>query len=346
MLGLAIVGTGYWGKNLVRNFNGIKGASLEYLCDANVDTVGRLAGLYPGVAVETSFQRVLDNRNVDATVIATPAATHFALASQALEAGKHVFVEKPICLEPGEAFKLVRLAREKKRVLMVGHLLEYHPGVRWIKNHMDELGHIYYLYSQRLNLGIVRKDENAWWSLAPHDISVILYLLGATPETVTARGAEYLRPGVADVVFATLRFGDGKMAHIHVSWLDPHKSRKFTLVGDRKMITFDDTEASEKIKVFDKGANLDPMDANYGDHITLRSGDVYLPRIDMTEPLKLECEHFVDCCLNDRTPMTDGMDGLRVVQVLAAAQESMRRGGEPIWLERFDPSDSGTRAQA
>jgi predicted dehydrogenase len=336
MLGLAIVGTGYWGKNLVRNFNGVKQARLELICDVSAETLERLKAFYPGVSIETGFRKVLANPAVQAVVISTPAPTHFELARQALEAGKHVFVEKPLCLETAHALELVRLSRQKERVLMVGHLLEYHPGVRWIKNHMEELGHIYYLYSQRLNLGIVRKDENAWWSLAPHDISVILYLLGAVPETVTARGACYLRPGVEDVVFASLKFADGKMAQVHVSWLDPHKIRKFTIVGDRKMITFDDMEASEKIKVFDKGAHRDDTDAHYGEHITLRSGDIYLPALDPVEPLRLECEHFVECCQTGRRPVTDGVDGLRVVQVLTAAQESLRRGGEPVRLELYE----------
>ncbi len=330
---VGIVGTGYWGKNLVRNFATIEHVRLYTVCDRDEEALGRIAAQYPGIRTTTTFDSLLDNRDIDAVVIATPATTHYELARKALQAGKHLFVEKPLCLESIQAGELVRLANEAGRVLMVGHLLEYHPGVAWIKEHLEELGEVYYLYSQRLNLGIVRKDESAWWSLAPHDISIILYLLGALPETVSARGASYLRPGVEDVVFATLSFSDGKMAQIHVSWLDPHKIRKLTLVGESKMVTFDDMEASEKIKVFDKGAYRDYADGGYGDHITIRLGDIYLPRIAMVEPLRVECEHFVSCCRDGRAPLTDGNDGLRVVQVLEAAERSMRAGGGPVRLE-------------
>lgn len=335
MLGVACVGTGYWGKNLVRNFYNLKNVQLHYICDANRATLDKLSPQYPGVKLETDFDKVLLDDAVKAVVIATPGPAHYPLAKAALEAGKHVFVEKPLTLLPEHAYELVSLSESRGLVLMVGHLLEYHPGVRWIKQHMGDLGRIYCLYSQRLNLGIIRKDENAWWSLAPHDISVALYLLDKFPVSVSARGACYLRPGVEDVVFANLAFDDDTMAQIHVSWLDPHKTRKLTLVGEKKMITFDDMEASEKIKVFDKGADRDYSDSGYGDHITLRSGDIYLPRLDMTEPLKLECEHFVDCCLTGKTPVSDGRDGLRVVQILHAAQQSMRAGGAPFLLENI-----------
>jgi len=330
---VCIVGTGYWGKNLVRNFAAIDRAHLALICDQDPGARSRMAAQYPGVETVEDVAQVLGRDDVDALVIATPAVTHFDLARAALEAGKHVFVEKPLCLEPAQAAELVHKAEEQGRVLMVGHLLEYHPGVQWIKEHLKDLGEIYYLYSQRLNLGIVRKDESAWWSLAPHDISVILYLLEQMPDTVSARGASYLRPGVEDVVFATLSFPDGKMAQIQVSWLDPHKIRKLTLVGDRKMVTFDDMEASEKIKVFDKGAHRDFAEGGYGDHITIRLGDIYLPRVHMVEPLRVECEHFVTCCEEGRTPRSDGRDGWRVVEVLAAAERSMRSGGVPVKLE-------------
>ncbi len=333
-MNVGIVGTGYWGKNLVRNFASIGRARLHTVCDQDAEALARIVNQYPAVRTTRDFDAVLKDSEIDAVVIATPAVTHFELAKEALLAGKHVFVEKPLCLESVQAGELVALSRREGRILMVGHLLEFHPGVTWIKEHLDELGDIYYLYSQRLNLGIVRKDESAWWSLAPHDVSIILYLLDAVPETVSARGASYLRPGVEDVVFATLSFADGKMAQIQVSWLDPHKIRKLTLVGERKMVTFDDMEAAEKIKVFDKGAYRELVDGGYGDHITIRLGDIYLPRIDMVEPLRVECEHFVTSCLEGREPRTGGEDGLRVVQVLEAAERSIRSGGVPV---RLDP---------
>lgn len=335
MLGIACVGTGYWGKNLVRNFGNMKNARLHTICDLSAGTLEKLKPLYPGVHLEPDFQNVLADSKIDAVVIATPAPTHYALARAALLAGKHVFVEKPLTLDPLHALELVELSESRGLVLMVGHLLEYHPGLNWIKQRMPELGRIYYLYSQRLNLGIIRKDENVWWSLAPHDISVALYLLEQFPERVSAQGACYVRPEVEDVVFTNLAFADGTMAQIHVSWLDPHKIRKLTLVGDKKMMTFDDMEASEKIKVFDKSAQRENIEGGYGDHITLRSGDIYLPHVDMNEPLKLECDHFVMCCLEGKRPISDGRDGLRVVQILAAAQESLKKGGIPITLEKY-----------
>ncbi len=329
---VAIVGTGYWGKNLVRNFAGIERVILDTVCDQDAEALARMAKLYPEVRTTPDFHVVLNDRHIDAVVIATPATTHFEMARAALLAGKHVFVEKPLCLKASQAQELVALSHREGRTLMVGHLLEYHPAVTWIKEHLDELGDIYYLYSQRLNLGIVRKDESAWWSLAPHDVSIILYLLNSVPESVSARGASYLRPGVEDVVFATLNFPDGRMAQIHVSWLDPHKIRKLTLVGEKKMVTFDDMEASEKIKVFDKGAYREVTDGGYGDHITIRLGDIYLPRVNMVEPLRVECEHFVTSCLEGTPPRTSGEDGLRVVQVLEAAERSIRAGGGPVKL--------------
>lgn len=332
MLGIACVGTGYWGKNLLRNFASIKQAQVRAVCDSSPGTLDKLRGQYPGVLFTDALDPVMSDPAIQAVVIATPAPSHFDLARQALEAGKHVFVEKPMTLLPEHAAELNRLAALHRRVLMVGHLMEYHPGVRWIRDHLSELGRIYYLYAQRLNLGIVRKDENCWWSLAPHDISIMLYVLGEFPVSVTARGACYLRPGVEDVVFATLKFPSGALGQIHVSWLDPHKSRKLTLVGDKKMITFDDMEASEKIKVFDKGAQVELAEGGWGDHITLRSGDILMPRLDMTEPLKTECEHFVHCCLSGNTPTSDGEDGARVVRILNACQASLVSGGGPVEL--------------
>lgn len=332
MLGIACVGTGYWGKNLLRNFASIKQAQVRAVCDSSLGTLDKLRGQYPGVIFTDALEPLLTDPAIQAVVIATPAPSHFSLARQALEAGKHVFVEKPMTLLPEHARALNELARANNRLLMVGHLMEYHPGIRWIRAHLADLGRIYYLYAQRLNLGIVRKDENCWWSLAPHDISIMLYLLQEFPETVTARGACYLRPGVEDVVFATLKFPSGALGQIHVSWLDPHKSRKLTLVGDRKMITFDDMEASEKLKVFDKGAQVDVTEGGWGDHITLRSGDILLPKVEMTEPLRTECEHFVQCCLSGSTPISDGLDGERVVRILSACQESLQSGGAPVTL--------------
>jgi predicted dehydrogenase len=217
---------------------------------------------------------------------------------------------------------------------MVGHLMIYHPGIRWIRGQITsgEIGDIYYLYCQRLNLGIVRKDESAWWSLAPHDISIILYLLGSAPRNVSARGNSYIRPGNEDVVFANLQFEGGQTAEIHTSWLDPHKIRNMTLVGSRKMVTFDDTEPREKIRIYDKGADRQVDYDSYADLISLRQGDIWIPSLRMSEPLAIECQHFVDCVRTGREPDTPGQQGLDVVRILCAGQRSMAADGAPIAL--------------
>jgi len=227
----------------------------------------------------------------------------------------------------------VDLAAEKGLKLMVGHLLEYHPAVNYMKDAIasGEVGKPLYLCFQRVNLGIVRKAENAWWSLAPHDVSVACYLFDAQPVSVTASGQAYLQPEVEDVVFANLKFADGRMAHIHVSWLDPHKIRKVTLVGSQKMLVFDDMQAAEKIRVYDKGAEIRRV-ASYTEAITLRTGDILIPRIQGGEPLRMECQHFVDAIVSDTAVRSDGADGLRVVKVLEAGGQSLRRGGEPVSL--------------
>ena len=228
------------------------------------------------------------------------------------------------------------LAAEHQRILMVGHLLLYHPAVRYLKDLVQrgELGDPYYVTSQRLNLGKVRRDENALWSFAPHDLSVILHLLGAEPIDVAARGSAFLQPGVDDVVFLHLRFPQGRMAHVHVSWLDPHKTRKFTVVGSRKMAVFDDMEASEKIRIYDKGVERAGEIVSYSEALTVRSGDITIPRVDLQEPLRLECLHFLECVRERKAPLSDGASGLAVVRVLAAAQTSLEQGGAPVALAR------------
>ncbi|MGI9265292.1 MAG: Gfo/Idh/MocA family protein, partial [Gammaproteobacteria bacterium] len=258
MVEVAVVGAGGWGKNLVRNYFEIPDVNLRYVCDLNPDILQRVDQQYPGVRTTSSYDDLLRDPALDAVVIATTAPTHYSLSKAALLAGKDVYVEKPFVLEVEEAVELNMLADKHDRVLMVGHLLEYHPVVNKLKQMIEggELGDIHYLYSQRLNLGTVREDENALWNFAPHDISSILYLLGKEPVDVAARGQSYLRNGVEDVVFLTLNFADNSMANVQVSWLDPHKVRKLTVVGSSKMAVFDDLEASEKLKVYDKGAQF------------------------------------------------------------------------------------------
>ncbi len=275
------------------------------------------------------MEEALSDANVDAVAVATDASTHYALALAALRAGKHVLVEKPLALTSAEAAELVILARRVGRKLMVGHVLEYHPAVRYLEKMVreGELGRVYYAYTQRINLGVVRQRENAWWSLAPHDVATLCRLFGAAPTAVSASGQAYIQPGVEDVVFATLMFADGRMGHVHVSWLDPHKVRRLTLVGTRRMVTFDDMSAGEKVRVYDKGVDRPESLREFRDTVTLRSGDIVIPRIAGDEPLAVQCRAFVDAVLDDAPIETDGETGLRVVRVLEAGQQSLRGGG-------------------
>ena len=328
---IACIGAGYWGKNLVRAFYGLPEVRLKLVCDLDEEIRSAVRQQYHDVKVVSEFEQVLEDKEVEAVVLAVPASRHFETVQQALQNGKHVYVEKPMTLSVAEAEQLVELADQQGKVLMVGHLLEYHPAVQILKEmiQQDELGDIFYLYSQRVNLGIVRKDENALWSFAPHDISVILYLLDRMPDTVGAWGECYLQEGIEDVVFVNLHFADRKMAQLQLSWLDPHKIRKLTIVGSKKMAVFDDVESTEKVRIYDKAAERGEYES-YGDAITLRFGDVVIPHVNMIEPLKLECQHFAECVCEGKTPRSDGRDGLRVVRVLEAAQRSLEQNGVPV----------------
>jgi predicted dehydrogenase len=322
-LQIALVGLGYWGPNLARNFAGIEGCDLAWCCDASEEARARFAGVYPQTRFTADIAEVLDDPAVDAVVLATPVPTHAELAVRVLESGKHCFVEKPLGQSVADAQRAVDAAQDTGMTLMVGHLLEYHPGVQKLKELSDsgELGDkIYYIYGNRLNLGKLRADENALWSLGAHDVSVLLYLAGEEPNEVIARGESYVRDGVEDVVFCFLRFPSGLSAHLHLSWLDPHKERRLTVVGSRRMATFDDMLVEGKLAVYDKGFDEDAR--SWGEYIT-RSGDVFSPRISNAEPLRLECEHFVHCVRTGQTPRSDGRSGLRVVRVLEQLQHSL-----------------------
>ncbi|HEY2438600.1 MAG TPA: Gfo/Idh/MocA family oxidoreductase [Solirubrobacteraceae bacterium] len=326
-LRMGVVGLGYWGPNLARNFSAISGCEVVYLCDADPAARERLVQSFPGAIPTGDFGELLDDPSLDAVVLATPVPTHAELAIRTLDAGKHCFVEKPLALSAADAERAVDAAQRAGRVLMVGHLLEYHPGVRKLKELTEsgELGEeIYYIYGNRLNLGKLRADENALWSLGAHDVSVVLFLAGEEPDEVVAHGESYVRPGVEDVVFCFLRFPSGLAAHLHLSWLDPHKERRFTVVGSRRMATFDDMELERKLTLYDKGFDEDAR--TYGEYIT-RSGDVFSPRIPNIEPLRVECEHFVDSIRSGRPPRSDGASGLRVVRVLEQLQHSLDAGG-------------------
>jgi predicted dehydrogenase len=319
---VGVAGLGYWGPNLARNFAALPGCELAWCCDASEASRGRWARAFPGARFTGELDDLLGDPDLDAVVLATPVPTHGPLAERVLRAGKHCFVEKPLAYRVEEAEAAVAAARESGRILMVGHLLVYHPGVRKLGEiaASGELGDVQYVYAQRLNLGKLRADENALWSLGAHDVSVVLHLAGEEPDFVEARGESYMRPPVEDVVFAFMRFPSGLAAHLHLSWLDPHKTRSLTLVGSRRMATFDDVALERKVTVYDKGFDQDA--GSWGEYIT-RSGDIYSPQIGNREPLRLECEHFAACIRDGRTPDSDGEAGLRVVRVLDALQRSL-----------------------
>jgi predicted dehydrogenase len=319
---IGVAGLGYWGPNLARNFGAIEGCELAWCCDGSAAARERWASAFPGARFTGELDDLLADDSLDAVALATPVPTHGPLAERVLRAGKHCFVEKPLAQSVVEAERAVAAAAEADRLLMVGHLLEYHPGVGRLKEIADsgELGDIHYVYTNRLNLGVLRADENALWSLGAHDVSVVLYLAGEEPSELEARGECYMRPGIEDVVFCFLRFPSGLAAHLHLSWLDPHKERRLTVVGSRRMATFDDMELERKLTVYDKG--FDEAAGSYGEYIT-RSGDIWSPRVPNREPLRLECEHFVACVREGRTPRSDGASGLRVVRVLEALQQRL-----------------------
>jgi predicted dehydrogenase len=324
-LRVGVVGLGYWGPNLARNFDGLPEFELAWLCDDSEQARARWAREFPQAAIASDVDELLQDGALDAVAIATPVPTHADLAARVLEAGKHCFVEKPLAQSVSEAEAVVARARDAGLVLMVGHLLEYHPGLERLKEIVDagELGDIHYIYGNRLNLGKLRAEENALWSLGAHDVSVVLRLAGEEPTECTAMGESYMRDGVEDVVFCYLRFPSGLAAHLHLSWLDPHKERRFTVVGSRKMATFDDMEAERKLTVYDKG--FDEDFSSYGEYIA-RSGDSWSPRVPNHEPLRLECAHFASCVLEGSSPRSDGESGLRVVRVLEELQRSLERG--------------------
>lgn len=334
---LAQVGTGDWGANLVRNYAALPEGRLALLCDTDAKRLERAAKMAPGARTTTDPEEVAKDGSIEAVAIASSAVTHYKLAKLFLEAGKDVYVEKPMTLRAAEAADLVRLAEERDRVLMVGHLLLYHPGVERLAEVLreGELGELHYVYAQRTNLGKVRPDENALWSFAPHDIAVIIHLLGEAPVDVSARGEAFLQTGIHDVVFLYMRFPKGHLGHVHVSWLDPHKVRRFTVVGSKKMAVLDDQEPTEKLRVYDKGVDAGSI-VDYARSLHVRSGDIWIPELPAVEPLKLECQHFLDCVRTRQKPRTDGRHGLEVIRVLEAASRSLANGGVPVRLDSLD----------
>lgn len=331
--GIAVAGLGYWGPNWVRNLYQSHCASRLVCCDLNPARLEHINRLYPSVETSQDLNLVLADPDITAVIVATPVSSHFEIARRCLEADKSVLVEKPLATSAAQAAELIRLARARNLTLMVGHTFEYSSPVLKIREIINsgELGEIFYISSIRANLGLFQRDINVAWDLATHDLSIILMLLERMPLTVSCQGQGHYRSTVEDVAMLTLYFPNNVIAYVHVSWLDPNKIRRSTIVGSRKMLVYDDTAHQEKIRVYDKGVTMHPYYDTYGDfQLSYRYGDVHIPRIEESEPLKVECEHFVDCIIKGMTPRTDGINGLRVVTLLEAASRSLRNGGRPV----------------
>jgi predicted dehydrogenase len=328
---IGVVGLGYWGPNLARNFARV--AELAWCCDLSEENRRRYQAVYPGTRFTDDLDEMLADPELDAVAIGTPVTTHHPLGMKALEAGKHVFIEKPLATSTEDAAALVAAAERADRRLMVGHLLLFHPGLTLVHDLIQsgELGDLYYLYANRQNLGKVRSDENALWSLGAHDVAVLVDFVGERPVEASARGECYVRGGIEDVVFGFLRFPSGVVAHLHLSWLDPHKMRKLTVVGSGKMVVFDDMETDRKVTLYDKGVTV-PRTDTYGEYVSVRSGDITIPYVRPDEPLRLECQEFVDAIGENRTPRSDGRQGMQVVEILEALQRSLEQGGQPVTL--------------
>ncbi|MDD4182408.1 MAG: Gfo/Idh/MocA family oxidoreductase [Candidatus Omnitrophica bacterium] len=326
MIKIALVGIGYWGPNLLRTFISLPGIDVRFICDKNKQLAAKIGFSYPTVDFSTDYNQILADKDIDAIVISTPGVTHYAIAKAALTAGKDVFVEKPITLKLKEAENLLKAAQKNKRILMVGHLLEYHPVTVKLKALIEKktLGDVYYIESRRLNLGKIRREENVIWSLATHDIAMMMFLLGKTPISVEANGGSYIQKRVEDLAFITLQFPGNILGHISVNWLSPRKIREITVVGSKKMAIFDDMVHDEKLKIWNQYQEKKRF-VDYSHLPKLKFGSISIPRVKLEEPLKLECEHFIECVKSRKQPRSDGSDGLRVLKILMAAQESLEK---------------------
>ncbi|MEE8174073.1 MAG: Gfo/Idh/MocA family oxidoreductase [Dehalococcoidia bacterium] len=329
MVNVGIIGCGYWGPKHARNFHELEEANLTLVCDLEEERLHQLRTQYPYVATTRRYQDLLDG-DVEAVVIATPVGSHYRLTREALLHDKHVLVEKPITTSSQEALELAQLAQSRNRVLMVGHTYEYHPAVDFLRQLIKsgELGEIYYIDTARLNLGLFRPDVNVLWDLAPHDASIVLSLLDEEPIAVSARGSAHITPDVCDVAYVELRFPGEALAHIHVSWLDPCKVRQVIIVGSKKMVVYDDVSEAEKIRIYDKGVAIPADDELSAWPPRYRYGSVTIPFIPNTEPLRLECSHFLQCITEGKRPRSDGWAGLKVVNIIELANRSLENGGQ------------------
>ncbi|HSU53500.1 MAG TPA: Gfo/Idh/MocA family oxidoreductase [Candidatus Dormibacteraeota bacterium] len=333
---IGVVGCGYWGPNLVRNFRALSDCNLEMVCDLSEQRLKHLRSLYPEVKGERDFDHLLNGAGLDAIVIATAVRFHFTMAKAALLAGKHVFIEKPMAASSRECEELVELAEKNKLVLMVGHTFLYSPVVKKIKEIVDngDLGDIRYIAARRLNLGLYQKDINVAWDLAPHDISIVLHIMDEFPKSVNCRGAAHVTPGVEDVTSMCLTFRKNRSAIIHNSWLDPKKIREMTIVGSRRMLVYDDVAQLEKVRIFDARVEAPPHYDSFAEfQYAYHYGDMYVPYIKQEEPLKSECQHFLDCIRNGTQPLSDGRKGLELVRILEASSASLKQNGAAIDLQ-------------
>jgi len=342
MVNIGVIGCGYWGPNLIRNFSQLKECNVAWCSDLREERLEHIKEIYPKIKTTKNFIDIIKDRNVDAVAIATPVSVHFEQAKAALENNKHVLVEKPLTSNSEHAKELIKIAEKNRKVLMVDHTFEYTSAVNRMKEMLqkEELGKIFTIDMIRVNLGLFQKDINVIWDLAPHDASILLFLMGKMPLSVRAEGMAHVQNGIEDDAHLTLKFPERITAYMHVSWLDPLKIRKMTIVGNKKMLVYDDTEQNEKIKIYDKGVTLEknslPKDEYYDTweefRLVYRSGGVLMPKLDNKEPLNAMCSHFIDCIKNRKKPVSDGYSGLRVIQVIEAMQESLKNKGKEVFL--------------
>ena len=335
MINVAIIGCGYWGPNYIRAFNSNEKSLIKTCCDLDLDRLKKIKDLYADIHLTSNYLEVLNDSSIDAVCISTPASMHYEMTKAALNYGKHVLVEKPFTLSTSHAQELTHLAKTLNKKLFIGHVYLYHPVIQKISSILrdDELGQLYYVYSNRTGLGPIRQDVNAMWDLAPHDISILLHLLNSVPKSVSATGSSYLRNKVEDVVFLTLKFPNNVLCNIHTSWLAPYKIRTFTMVGSEKMLVFDDVNPIEKLRIYDSGASIVKPHPSYDDFIVaVKKGDVSIPLIPWNEPLRMQCNHFIDCIIDDEEPLTNAHKATQVIQILERAQQSLNLHGKETYI--------------
>jgi len=343
MVNMGVIGCGYWGPNLIRNFSKIEECRVLWCSDLRDDRLNHMKELYPGIKTTKNYMDIINDKDIDAVAISTPVSRHFEQAKAALLSNKHALIEKPMTNNVKDAKELIKISNENKKVLMIDHTFEYAPAVNKIREIIEnnDLGKILTIDMIRVNLGLFQKDINVIWDLAPHDISILLFLLKKMPVSVKAEGVDYVQKGIADDAHLTLKFPEEIMVHMHVSWLDPLKIRKVTIVGNKKMLVYDDTEQNEKVKIYDKGVALErnnaPKDKYYDTweefKLVYRSGEIHAPKIADKEPLNVMCRHFIECIKTKKNPTSDGLSGLRVIEVIEALQESLINNGKEVFLD-------------